>query len=249
VDWVVSSSQAKCRELKAGEVHCWQASLAGYAPLQLDEFAASLSPAEAQRASQFATQRLARRYIAARGVVRRLCADYLQIEPAEVDLRLTPTGKPYIDGAALSLSISHCNDDLLLVLSRAGEVGCDIECTERRSMDFLSIAERYYSPAEYQDLLQLGPGEQEKRFLALWVCKEALLKLDGRGIAAGLTGFTVEIRSNNQAVVCDIQDDSLTMLSVADLRVRLARFSDRDYWLALATERTMSSISAWRWSS
>jgi 4'-phosphopantetheinyl transferase len=71
---------------------------------------------------------------------------------------------------------------VICLVSRAGEVGVDVE-ELNREMDIESIAANFLSQEEYVRIKSLPPAQQPARFFSQWVLKEAYLK--GRGLGLG----------------------------------------------------------------
>ena len=115
-----------------------------------------------------------------------LLASYLGGEPAQLNFGEGPHGKPFLrPPTALDFNISHSRGTLLAAISRAQEVGVDIEVAGR-VRPVLDLARRYFTPAEADALARLDPASQQSAFLRLWTCKEAVLKALGAGISFGL---------------------------------------------------------------
>jgi phosphopantetheinyl transferase len=96
-------------------------------------------------------------------------------------------GKPALMRTAgkppLWFSVAHCDDLLLVALSREGEVGVDVERT--RPIDsWERVADRTLAPAERAQLLRaVERGEEaDQVFLRHWCRVEAELKAIGCGI-------------------------------------------------------------------
>ena len=88
-------------------------------------------------------------------------------------------GKPSLAGLdGTFISVTH-TDGLLLVAVAPYPVGIDAEKQDRRVRHPASLARRYFTPEE---AASLGEDVCERDFLDLWVRKEALSKLVGRGI-------------------------------------------------------------------
>lgn len=87
----------------------------------------------------------------------------------------TANGKPYFTQGDWHFSISHTPNHVFCVLSQKN-VGLDAE--ERNRPVSAAVISRFLSPAE-QARLGTDAG---KETLRLWVLKEALAKLTGRGI-------------------------------------------------------------------
>lgn len=91
------------------------------------------------------------------------------------EIAVTPRGKPYFPGSDWHFSISHTPRFAFCVLSRHN-VGLDGEEMGRKVSP--NMPEKFLSPGEKA---RLGGNPQED-FLRLWVLKEALAKLTGRGM-------------------------------------------------------------------
>jgi phosphopantetheinyl transferase len=93
--------------------------------------------------------------------------------------------KPRFASGDADLSVSHSGDVLLVALVASGRVGIDVE-TRVDAFDSAGLIRRFCTPAEIAQADQLT-GEARRRWLArLWSAKEAVAKLDGRGIRADL---------------------------------------------------------------
>ena len=107
--------------------------------------------------------------------------------PSQVRLTDGRFGKPalvrHAAKAPLWFSVAHCDDLLLVALSRDGEVGVDVERT--RPIDcWERVADRTLDPAERGQLLRaVERGEAaDQVFLRHWCRVEAELKAIGCGI-------------------------------------------------------------------
>lgn len=167
-------------------------------PLPLEELEASLTSAERERAGRFGTPQLRSRWITARGLLRHLLARELAREracdPADVPLRVSDRGKPFVPDEEVSFNLSHSGPHLLIALSPAGRVGVDVEVIHP-VRDLEGLVRRFLAPREVETILsfpQEGPdGGRLGAFFRTWVRKEALLKGMGLGIGAGLDNFEV----------------------------------------------------------
>src|SRR5690606_13726055 len=90
----------------------------------------------------------------------------------------------------LYFNLSHAENLLYIAVSGESEVGVDIEKVKlRRRLE--GLAERSFSPRDLAHFCSIHPHEQAQVFYHLWVQKEAVVKCLGRGIAHGLSSFTV----------------------------------------------------------
>lgn len=154
---------------------------------QLERAARALSPAERQRFSGYSNRVVSRRFAMGRAVLREVLGALQSIDPSAVRLTEGEFGKPELARspamAPLWFSVAHCDDLLLVALSREGEVGVDVERT--RSIDcWERVADRTLAPDERAELLRaVERGEDPDRvFLRHWCRVEAELKAIGCGI-------------------------------------------------------------------
>ncbi|WEF28384.1 4'-phosphopantetheinyl transferase AcpT [Klebsiella aerogenes] len=75
-------------------------------------------------------------------------------------------------------NLSHSGDDIALLLSDEGEVGCDIEVIRPRE-GWKRLANALFSVGEHQELEQEAPERQLAAFWRIWTRKEALVKQRG----------------------------------------------------------------------
>lgn len=166
-------------------IHVWAASLS-VSPEALDTFISWLSADELSRAARFHFPVHRDRFIAGRGLIRRLLASYLNRQPHTLTFNYGPKGKPALSGSAgtvpLSFNAAHSEDLLLIAVSREGLLGVDVE--EIRPLpEFNDLVERFFCRSEHSQFGQLPSGEKPAAFFNLWTRKEAWLKATGEGIA------------------------------------------------------------------
>ena len=88
-------------------------------------------------------------------------------------------GKPTIIGID-GIHVSVCHDkDICLVAVAPFPVGIDMERSDRKVRNPLSLAKRYFCEDE---VTALGENPTAEEFTDMWVKKEALSKLIGRGV-------------------------------------------------------------------
>ena len=94
----------------------------------------------------------------------------------------THTGRPEYAGCKVDFNISHARNLVICAMSE-GKTGCDIERSDRKVS--IAIAEKFFHPEEKAFLEKAEtPEEKQKRFMMLWVLKEAYIKLLGTTIGA-----------------------------------------------------------------
>ena len=88
-------------------------------------------------------------------------------------------GKPAFQAdVPLWFNISHSGDDIALIVSDEGEVGCDIEVIRPRK-NWTGIVDAVFSSGERQLIAAEPPSAQLTAFWRIWTRKEAILKQSG----------------------------------------------------------------------
>ena len=121
---------AKPPQLGTDDVHAWAV------PLDVSQHAyggllATLAPNEIVRASKFYFDDPRRRYVIARGTLRRLLGDYLNLQPTAIELAVDSNQKPHLAGknaeSGLQFNVSHSGDLAVIAFALGCEVGIDVE--------------------------------------------------------------------------------------------------------------------------
>jgi 4'-phosphopantetheinyl transferase len=172
--------------LHPGEVAVWQASLDGQPESVFAGLQSLLSPDELKRAAAFHFERERRRFVVARGVLRTLLGECLGQDPRELGFSYGEFGKPALDieadDASLAFNVAHAGGVALFALSRAGEVGIDVEQV-RSVPEWEEIATTHFPPATVARLAPLPPEERAHEFFRAWCRHEAILKAHGAGLS------------------------------------------------------------------
>jgi len=171
-------------------VHLWRV------PLDEPFDESILSADELDRANRYATPNLRDHYCAGRSALRIILASYLHCEPASIAFTYNEHGKPLIEGD-LNFNLSNAANRMLLGVTRGRKIGVDLEKRDRR-MQSDSIARRFFSPNEVDQLLALPEAQRDAAFLRCWVRKEAYVKALGTGISGGLANFSVSLADKNE---------------------------------------------------
>lgn len=161
-------------DLAQGFVHLWLAELETV-PCR-EEW---LNDDEKARLQGMQNSSMRRRFCATRTLLRRLLADYLQMQPVMVSINIDPRGKPRLAGNTVQFNLSHSGDWVLLAFSREVSLGVDIE-TCRPLANKAGIAQRLFSR---EDVLELQQQNYDTRhFFARWTRHEACQKCQGEGV-------------------------------------------------------------------
>jgi 4'-phosphopantetheinyl transferase len=163
-------------------------------PDQLDRCRAILTDDEQAKIDRFRFSRDQQLCLLARVLLRTALSNYAVVPPKQWRFRINAYGRPEIAAPAspLRFNLSHTNGMIVCLVSRAREVGVDVECLERVSR-WVDLADRYFAPREAAALRREPPDGRPIRFLEYWTLKEAYLKARGLGLAIPLTDFSFEL--------------------------------------------------------
>ena len=175
--------------LSAAEIHIWHAGIGAQ-----DCHSEWLGAAERERQSAVRDPARQRQFCAMRCILRRLLGAYLGCEPAEVDIRLEPDGKPYLPAGGVQFNLSHSHGRALLAFALDRPVGVDLEI-QRPMKNIPQIAQRLFSGDELSELRRQGYAVG--LFLEYWTAYEARQKCLGRGIFGGRS---VEAGTHTRAI-------------------------------------------------
>lgn len=195
----------RCPDLGADEVHIWWADL-DVAPSHRERFAASLNVHEHRRAARLRFEIHRRRYIGARGWLRQLLGEYLDVAPSDIAFDYGPLGKPALAAAdglpRLQFNASDSQNIGVFAFSWERELGVDVECLPR-DVSYAEIAERKFAAPEAAALRAFPPHERERAFLACWTRKEAYGKARGVGIRYPLDSVLLCERMTRSSLTLD----------------------------------------------
>ena len=170
--------------LANAKVHVWHASLEQPADV-VQKLEGFLSNEERQQAEAFRYQEHRQSFVISRGILRNLLSRYTNIQPKQIQLKYTLTGKPFLanwgETKDIFFNLSHTGLLVLYAISWGRQVGIDVECI--RPMEKMDrLAGRIFSPKEYSRFQRVN---KEARLIAFYNCltrKEAFLKARGDGI-------------------------------------------------------------------
>ena len=164
-------------------------------------FYKTLSESERDRMMKFIQPDHQRAFLAARGGLRSCLSQRTNCPPEALVFTYKTHGKPMLqDYPELHFNLSHSRQQALLGISWGRAIGVDLE--QIRSMPkMLALAKRFFTPSEYDAIVQVPDTEQEHLFFKYWTCKEAYLKATGDGLG--------KIRH----LEIDIQHDSVQVLN------------------------------------
>jgi 4'-phosphopantetheinyl transferase len=228
------------------QVHVWLANL-DLPTAVIEQLATILSTDEIARANKFKFKKDRNSYITARSILRQLLANYLQINPDQLKFEYSDRGKPRLSASmpnnSLQFNVSHSQEYALYGFIYDHAIGVDIEYL--RSMpDAVKIAERFFSPREFQ-LIASYTEEQHQVFFKFWTAKEAYLKAIGTGLAGSIADVEISLDHNEYPKLLAIQGNQTATASWS----MYSCIPEIDYLatIAVATPITPQQIHFWHW--
>ncbi len=184
----------------SNEVHFWTVD---DIPVDASMFSI-LSAEEREKYARISAPRIKQQYLQTRLALRHILSLYHHSNlPAHWQFVKNAYGRPALSGndfaLGLDFNIAHTRGMLVLGFARAGDLGVDVEYTQRQARA-IALAERYFSPTEVQQLLCLAPEQQKARFFDLWTLKEAYIKACGMGLALPLASFSYRFSASGVAI-------------------------------------------------
>ncbi len=146
-----------------------------------------LNAEELARANRFLHHDVRRRFVICRGRLRQILASYAIGAACEIEFRYDKWGKPHLRRSPIGdvhFNVSHSGEWALIAVARS-PVGIDLEVPNER-ISYRAIAPQILSTSEKRAWDAMPASERGAATMQLWVCKEALLKALGLGIADGL---------------------------------------------------------------
>jgi len=197
----------------------YQVFLGKISSLSTNRWAEALSrhaPEGAQRA----------RWLAGRGLLSRLLA------PKSLpEIIHNEQGKPLFAGDyPLWFSLSHADDDIALIISDEGNVGCSLERI-RPQDNWHTLANAVFSGAEHEELEKETPESQLTAFWRIWTRKEAIVKQSG-GHTWQMVSIDSTARAFHSVSHCRIDSLSLAVCTATPFELRAGLIYSADDVLA-----------------
>ena len=126
-------------------------------------------------------------------------------------------GKPFGEAGEqyVFLSIAHCHREVMCGLSESRDIGVDLEPVDRQVHE--GLGSRIYHPEEHEQVRELD-------LIRVWTIKEALVKLDGKGLRTNLNELLLSWNDEND-FSCRINDEK---------SARICSFEYDDHWVSVA---------------
>lgn len=152
---------------------------------------ALLNAEERERAGRFRYEVHRRRWVFARGWLRRSLGELLGLRPEAMEFCVGTLGKPYLQGYPLHFNLGHSGDLVILAWAEDREVGVDIE-EVKEDFGWEDVARQSFSDAELSYLEKVPERERRTAFYEIWTLKEAYVKALGCGIGIDTNEFSVK---------------------------------------------------------
>lgn len=165
----------------------------------IDKYSQFLTATERQRAAKFINPLHGDRWIVARGCLRQILGQYLDLNPTQIMFTVGAQGKPAVENHQLQFNLSHSGDRAIYAISAQSSVGIDIESIH--PIAAADLVDRFFSPAEQAIFHNLPSDLQQAAFFHAWVQKEAYLKACGTGLYTPLDQIEVSIDPRTPAAI------------------------------------------------
>lgn len=162
---------------------------------------------ERKRSRHFVFERDRRKYVFWRACLRRFLAERIEVPAQLIDFTYGQYGKPVLAPlfakARLHFNLSHSGDLAIIIFSRVGEVGADLESI--RVLEGVDdIAAHMCSRSEYTAFRALEPADRTLSFFTCWTLKEAFVKAIGNGLTYPLHRIAVSFSPNEAPRILQI---------------------------------------------
>lgn len=205
-DW---DNPPKKVKLLQHEIHIWRANLE-LSSVMIEKLASTLSKDEINRANRFRFQQHRDRFIAGRGILRQLLANYLQLQSDLVIFEYSSRGKPQLTSSlnqdSLQFNVSHSQDLALYGFNYQRIIGVDLEYI-KDNINYKQLAKRFFTIQELKLINSYSASEQKTIFFQLWTAKEAYLKATGDGLAGSLDTIEFTLDNNSELNLVEIKQD------------------------------------------
>ncbi|MDR8391783.1 4'-phosphopantetheinyl transferase superfamily protein [Aliifodinibius sp. S!AR15-10] len=175
-----------------------------------------LSPVEREEYNTFSHRRRRNEFLSTRGLIKEFVAD-LGLDEAIFEIEKDDLGKPFgmYQNRRYNLSLAHTGQKVICGLSQSIPLGVDIEPTDRNVNE--RLRDRIMHPVEKKEL-------KEESLLRLWTLKEALVKLQGKGLRTNL----------NQIKLTPLDKQVFTGIFDNEKRAKICSFKHCNHWIAVA---------------
>lgn len=177
------------QSMNVGDVHVWRACLDQITPY-LNTLFRTLSPDEQQKVGNYRFDNDRNRFVAARGMLRKILGEYLNCCPGQIRFSYNRYGKPFLNHRdnPLRFNVTHSRGFALFAVACGRDIGIDVEFIDP-GFDVVKTAQRIFSPADVSRLLALDSDLRATAFFRGWTRNEAFLKAVGTGFSYSEKSF------------------------------------------------------------
>jgi 4'-phosphopantetheinyl transferase len=179
-------------------IHVWEVDL-DRTQERIDVLSCCLDERERQRAAKFINPIHGARWTVARGYLRQILSQYLDLTPSQIVFSYGEQGKPTIAGNPIQFNLSHSRDRVVYAISAKHPVGIDLEYIH--PLAAADLVDRFFSPAECAIFHSLPVAIHQAAFFHAWTQKEAYLKACGTGLTTPLNRIEVSIDPRTPAQI------------------------------------------------
>ena len=132
------------------------------------------------------------KFLYSRSYMRLALSEFFSIDPLKVPLYAPPQKPPTLKQGFGYISLSHCEDLILLVWSDKN-IGADIERKDRKISKNLVI-NRFFK--QYEELYFSDNNSINKNFMDIWVINESIIKYQKTGLFIGMKDWEIDLQKN-----------------------------------------------------
>ncbi|NUQ64538.1 MAG: 4'-phosphopantetheinyl transferase superfamily protein [Pirellulales bacterium] len=136
-------------------------------------------------------------------MLRDVVSKYAGCGPRSLVFQYNAYGKPTLAepaGLPFQFNLSHSAGLAVCAVTRADEVGVDVECPDRRT-EVVPLARRFFADSEVAALGSRPQEEQRSVFFEFWTLKEAYIKARGKGISIPLDAFAFSLSPDHPPAI------------------------------------------------
>lgn len=232
--------------INSNEVHVWRVFL-DVTKIEFESLLGFLSVDELARAGRFHFERDQRRFIVARGILRKILGGYLNKPPGKICFEYSSHGKPMLapnpGDDSICFNLSHSGAFALYAVTRNKKVGIDIESI-RDNVSVEQVAQQFFSQNEINSLEKIDINKRSGLFFQYWTRKEAFLKASGEGISFPMEQCDVSLISGSGLSPITLSGNNRedSCWYVQDL------YPGEGYAAAIAVEEDDWDISCWHYA-
>lgn len=194
-------------DMSIDDVHIWTVCTDKFSDETLNDTLNLLSTDEKKRAKRYHFVRDQKKYIIARGILRKILSCYVEHHPRELLIKYNSYGKPFLVGnQSLFFNVSHSDNLVLYGFTKIHRIGVDIERLKPiENLD--QIVDYYFTIIEKDQFARLPPHMRNDAFFRWWTLKEAYVKSKGKGLSLPLNEFSVSFMPGEKVRLIESKDD------------------------------------------